>query len=417
MNDMLHRIAIANGEVAQTTKLKEGITTLNLLVEKQLRIFTEYMRPAHIEQFKKQLSMELEQFEEVCQFPVLAKKTVVGVGGAFSAGKSSLINMLLGKRRLIVQIDPTTAIPTYLIAGHKEIITALTQMYGQLDLSIEDFNSLTHEADHQHVSPSLHSILIQEPDFKWQNLALLDTPGYSNSDTHYSDRTDSQIAHIQLNDANFIIWVVSADHGVISASDIAFLKGLNPNTPKLVVISRADKKTPDDLRDIIQVTRQTLIQHKIDVTDVIASSVRPGWAVSCLENQVSLHHYLNIWNQTETSLRIIQNLDKLFEQFAEQLPQNYALQELDLLQKRFFKHVFKISKVVGLNLKQQQHEYELKQQKLEQERHKKLEAFRYSLEKEVAIKEELVQKKAAEELLQRAEQLKAKAKKLELRSR
>ncbi len=111
---------------------------------------------------------------------------MVGAGGAFSAGKSSLINTLLGKKRLVVEIDPTTSLPTYLLYGEQRQITALNLFRGRVILSQDEFASLTHEEKIKYgsqIAGLLRSAFVSDPDFAWKNIALLDTPGYSKPDS------------------------------------------------------------------------------------------------------------------------------------------------------------------------------------------------------------------------------------------
>lgn len=68
---------------------------------------------------------EMDNFYKFCIFPELAAKVIVGVGGAFSAGKSSFLNSVLGRKILSVEIDPTTSIPTYLMYGDCQRIKAI----------------------------------------------------------------------------------------------------------------------------------------------------------------------------------------------------------------------------------------------------------------------------------------------------
>src|SRR5690606_40573590 len=65
---------------------------------------------------------EMENFYKFCMLPELADKVIVGIGGAFSAGKSSFLNGILGQKVLSVEIDPTTSIHTYLIHGEQQKI-------------------------------------------------------------------------------------------------------------------------------------------------------------------------------------------------------------------------------------------------------------------------------------------------------
>ena len=55
----------------------------------------------------------LFNLRELVDFPFLANKKVVAIGGAFSSGKSRFLNTLMGKQILPVGNKPTTAVPTF----------------------------------------------------------------------------------------------------------------------------------------------------------------------------------------------------------------------------------------------------------------------------------------------------------------
>jgi GTPase len=125
------------------------------------------------------------------------------------------------------------------------------------------------------LSGLLKSAFVSIPHFKWQNIAFLDTPGYSKAEVLSCEKkSDSSIAIAQLNSAKFIIWLVSAEEGTVSEADLVCLSQLNPDIPKLIVISKIDKKTPDDIEKILALVRSTLDNRGIRVLDVVSVSTR-----------------------------------------------------------------------------------------------------------------------------------------------
>lgn len=63
-------------------------------------------------------------------------------------------------------------------------------------------------------------------------------------------KSDAEIARAQLNAAHFVVWVISAESGVMSEQDLCFLQSLRLGIPLLVVISRADKRPASDIAAI-----------------------------------------------------------------------------------------------------------------------------------------------------------------------
>ncbi|BCU08303.1 dynamin family protein [Allochromatium tepidum] len=125
---------------------------------------------------------ELRRFREFCTEPRLANKTIVAFGGAFSAGKSSLINALVGQRLMVTEVDPTTALPAYLFADDADAIHALNLHGLRVPLTDDEFLSLTHDEPKQYgseVARALTAAFVTRRDFPWGNLAFIDTPGYT----------------------------------------------------------------------------------------------------------------------------------------------------------------------------------------------------------------------------------------------
>jgi GTPase Era involved in 16S rRNA processing len=275
------------------------LRALEELIEQELPALARRGSPPMFTDILRALRHEMVRFREFCEYPALSGKVVVGLGGSFSAGKSSLINALVGDRKcLVTEVDPTTSLPTYLVQGEQETpdVKAINLFNRLITLSHSQFRTLTHEELERYgsqVSRMLKSVVVAHSGFGWENLALLDTPGYSKADEEGSARTDASVARSQLNSAQFIIWLVPADKGTITEDDIAFLASLDKQIPKLIVISRADKHPEEAVGNIVKLVRETLAQRGIAVLDVLPFSTRPRqpWSITPLTD------YLTEWNQ------------------------------------------------------------------------------------------------------------------------
>lgn len=337
--DLLCRASQSSVEQdGQRLQLAADLAVLDKIINYDLPELARSGSPDHFADILKNLNLELEHFREFCEFPDLAQKVVVGVGGAFSAGKSSLINTLLGKKRLVVEIDPTTSLPTYLLHGKQEQITALNLFRRRVTLSQDEFASLTHEEKIKYgsqIAGLLRSAFVCDPDFAWKNIALLDIPGYSKPDSEqWSERTDESVARSQLNLSNFIIWVVSATQGTISEDDLKFLATLNADIPKLIVVSRADAKIPEDVAKIVALVKQTTAERGINILDVVAVSARK-------KNDYPVQpiiKFLEEWNSGTKKLNFTYNFRKLFTEYARYMQdkQKQAQVKLDQINQMIF---------------------------------------------------------------------------------
>ena len=258
--------------------VQEDLEKMQYLLQHDLLELARKGSPNNFADIYFALEQELERFREFCAFPALAQKTTIAFGGGFSAGKSSLINALLGQRLLATQIDPTTSVPTYLMHGASHTVSALNQYHNCIPLSPQEFLTLTHDELVRYgssVGRLLNAAFVTHPDFPWPHLAFIDTPGYSKpDDENYSARTDAQLARIQLNTAHAIVWVVSAESGNITEDDLAFLATINRNIPRIVAVTRADKRTPHDVQRIVELVQQTLALRGMPAQAVIPVSAR-----------------------------------------------------------------------------------------------------------------------------------------------
>ena len=122
---------------------------------------------------------------ELRMAPRLASRNICAVAGASSSGKSSFLNALIGADILPIDITPTTSIPTYIFhvddASH---VDAFNHYGGDVEIDGDTFKEMTHGFKKCHnveLKRLVHRASIYtEALSSWRNLALIDTPGYSN---------------------------------------------------------------------------------------------------------------------------------------------------------------------------------------------------------------------------------------------
>jgi GTP-binding protein EngB required for normal cell division len=300
----------------QIQQIEGHLQALNKLLQHDLRALARRGSPDDFADIYFALEQELERFHEFCSFPALAQKFVVAFGGGFSAGKSSLINTLLGKRLLVTEVDPTTSLPTYLLKGDHDAVHAHNLFGHRIDLSNEEFLSLTHDEIERYgsnVSRLLRSAFITRADFPWDNLALIDTPGYTkHEDQTQGARTDEHIARTQLNAAQAIVWVIDARQGCITEDDLQFLASVQADIPRLIVVSRADQKPVDEISAIVQGIKATLSERNLPFVDVIPVSARQKqeWPSEPILTQLAS------WSQQPRALRFAHNFKAQFTRYA-----------------------------------------------------------------------------------------------------
>lgn len=286
---------------------------LDAFIHRELLALARQASPDDFADVYLDFTRELSRFREFAAYPHLATKTVVALGGAFSAGKSSLINSLLGKPLMVVEVDPTTALPAYVLAGEEDAIYALNTHRIRIALSDEEFASLTHDEARLHgseVSRALSAAFVVRRDFRWRNLAFIDTPGYSGQ-SRPGGRTDASIAAAQLNSAHALIWVVNIKQGVMPETDLDFLAKVDPAIPKLVLVTRADQVNEADRDAIVARIAATLAERNLAVVGVFAVSAHPRHKASLEPIAAQLEQ----WNQQAQAQTFARRFKALFVRY------------------------------------------------------------------------------------------------------
>ena len=170
--------------------------------------------------------------------------------GAFSAGKSSLINALLAQKLLAVEIDPASNLATEISFAETDQILGFKDNQFVKELSFEQLKSQDFDdlGANGHVEVKLNNPLLQS----LPHLCLADLPGLdSKSEAH------SQAIHHYLGRSLAYCIMVSSEEGTLKESIKNFLEELALHqAPVLVVISKSDKRSAEDIEAIKQQVKQ-----------------------------------------------------------------------------------------------------------------------------------------------------------------
>lgn len=256
--------------------LSEKMQNLKKLIDMDIVEFLKEDSPINSSGLYFDFKYEYERMIEFYRFKDINCKQIIALGGGFSTGKSTFVNTILKSRLLPSQVTPTTSVPTYVIKGNDDV-QAINLFNAQISLRKEELKLLTHESEEENIDFGhlLKTIFIKSKDFNFDNIAFLDTPGYSKYDNeNHSERTDENIAKIQLNSADYIFWFLSAENGTLSSSDIEFLKDINDAIPIYVVINKCDKITLSNLNLIKKEVWEKVNSSKLNIKDVLCFSRR-----------------------------------------------------------------------------------------------------------------------------------------------
>ena len=313
-------------EHPDTSDIMKSARKIKEIIQKDLPKALEMEAPPDLHALCFDLEEVYEQFEDFLVFRDLIGKNIVALGGGFSTGKSSFLNEILSEntdekvRLLPTDTAASTAVPTYLLhAAAEEKITGVNMFDSRIEgLTAQDVRAIGHDFEEANPGVSLGQLIqrlfLATPLQKYDHIAFLDTPGYSKPDTeYYSARTDEQIAREQLNHSHFILWFVNG--ALIPQSDIQFLKGLNPDIPKAVILNKADSVLTEGLetyRTVIESIKKDLSRNGISVKGVWGFTRSKRSKQEIVEDIEAIHRLLEELNQKKGTSRFGHDFMRLF---------------------------------------------------------------------------------------------------------
>ncbi|GAA7232562.1 hypothetical protein ID0464_00670 [Helicobacter pylori] len=238
----------------------EFASGVDSLKEKEIALLT-------LQEIQKELQL-------VASYPSLFQKTIVAVGGGFSAGKSTFLNNLLGlKLKLPEDIDPTTAIPTYCLKGKKEVLMGFSQNGGMVELPNLAFDHQFLKSLGFNLKEIMPFMLLSAPSVPFEFLCFIDTPGYNPGNQGYTGG-DKEASKESLKHAKHILWLISCESGDIHKDDLEFLQELYEEEGKqvFIVLSRADRRTKSQLEEVAKQIKETLKDNGIEFLGICAYS-------------------------------------------------------------------------------------------------------------------------------------------------
>ncbi|ADO05678.1 dynamin family protein [Helicobacter pylori] len=270
----LERLRKQHGVIARVLNAKienEGLEEYQRILDNEFLAFSnevEFKEQAVALRALQELGNELQL---VASFPSLFQKSMVAVGGGFSAGKSSFLNHLLGLK-LSIGLDKTTAIPTYCLKGEREVLMGCSQNGGLVELPDFSFDHKTLNAFGFDLKSIMPFMILSAP-LPFKHLCFIDTPGYNPSNQGYTGG-DRQASEEYLANAKSILWVIDCQHGTIQSDDLDYLQELYEEHGKqvFIVLNKADRKIKNDLEKIATNIREILEDKGVEICGIGAYS-------------------------------------------------------------------------------------------------------------------------------------------------
>jgi len=299
---------ISLGEVS----FKEALIEIDAVLDAFMQLSQNDTNKMGVKVYKELQALK-EDIINIVSFPQLENNYTVAVGGSFSSGKSTFLNRVLGLEDVLpTDTNPTTSISSYITKGDKESFVALNNFNNIIELDKEAIQAISH-AFYKKYNVSFSHILklisIEQPKLKYDNLVFLDTPGYSKSDD-----IDENVAREHLRTTDFLIWLVDSQTSIPS-SDIHFIKSLELEHPILVVLNKADKRTPKDIEALVQKTQESLEEHSIAFYDVVGYSSSEGIESSTSQNVIE--SYLTTIASSTRGTKILKQIEDIFKLYTD----------------------------------------------------------------------------------------------------
>lgn len=225
----------------------------------------------------------------------------IAVFGRVSAGKSSLLNRLIGIELLPTGVTPITAVPTRLRNRANTGLSVWTADGQVTRYNIDRLADFVTEARNPGNDKRVTRVVAELPlPIFPEDVVLVDTPGLGTLALEGAAETLAYLPHCDLG-----IVLVDASSN-LSADDVATLDVLRAaSVPSLLVLSKADLLGPDDLEQLLDYTRKQIKQQLGTPIEVAPMSNRP-----------EMSYFVERWVVEQVGPRIA-NARKLAEQSNE----------------------------------------------------------------------------------------------------
>ena len=150
----------------------------------------------------------------------------VVVAGAFSSGKSSFINHILGKSVAIEGANPTTRTTTEYVYGPK---VQYYRVHGNRKKAITRAEYLRGSC--KSGSNAQFCVAVPCSFLKKNNISLTDTPGFDD------EKNDNDLAKKSIQEGDVLFWIVNVNDGTLRESELQFLLKATTRNDGVVPIS------------------------------------------------------------------------------------------------------------------------------------------------------------------------------------
>ncbi|MDR2092141.1 MAG: dynamin family protein [Azoarcus sp.] len=206
------------------------------------------------------------------------QELLVPVVGAFSSGKSTLINKILNEDRLPVAITPETSLATELRYAVEERIEAVREDGGIARFGVDEIETVAQNAAQYHYARLyLNNTRLQDI----EPLVLVDMPGFNSPlDAH----NKAIMAYIERG-CHYLV-LVSAEEGTVSSSLLRHVREIAEFSHGMsFFLTKSDLRSQDDVAELARHFTETLRDNGDFAGEVVPiSQASPDAAISLLKS-------------------------------------------------------------------------------------------------------------------------------------
>ena len=209
--------------------------------------------------------------------------TQVVVAGAYSSGKSTFLNTILGHKGLLpTGVEPISIVNTFIYCsqGINEVNVKgvnLKNVLVQLDTDV--LQCIQHASNSNvYLASVLEKLIIEYPaNDLTKGLSFIDTPGYNKSDekNEVNDKTDKETAMQALEQGDVLFWLVDIQDGTIVTTGEEMINHFldnNEDGKVVIIFNKADKDKASMRSDVEATARKFKVSQDSRFIDVIAYS-------------------------------------------------------------------------------------------------------------------------------------------------
>ena len=206
--------------------------------------------------FFKKFECAYSNWANITKKPWLREKAVIAFMGRFSAGKTSIINSLLGEKLLPIDVKPTTAIPTYISYSPKKRAQVLDYKDETIEVGDDVIKALSEEnLEGFPISYIIRYIVAGYDNENLKEKSILDTPGYDPDKHVIFDRE-------VIRECSAVCWVIDINDGDVSSYSIKFIKEYLGNMPLFFILNKSDAKSPGERENVLTKIKKPLEKTK-----------------------------------------------------------------------------------------------------------------------------------------------------------